>query len=396
MLVVSLKLTLGGITMSSASESQPIPGIISGTSSHQPQLTSFKDTLHGANAFYNHPDYLTITAEEFLQGKPLPATYTWNTESKIIRIAKQIFSIIIFPIGIYNLLHILIGKIGVLPASTPTLLGFSKEYALNMRLSVSLESTWKFKRITIEVDGYKVDATIFGKESTLSNGRWVLVSNGNATFYEDKLESSNDFKQLLSVSNSNALVFNYPGVGASSGWPSRQGMAKAYRAMLNFLEDQKNGIAAKEIIGYGHSIGGCAQSEALKTHVLKQDVKYVFVKSRTFSNLSAVAPAFRFLIKILGWNVNIAESSKKLQAPEIILQTAKLESDQQCEEIHDSSKIIDDGVITTHASLAKALLDDKDYPKANKVFLGIKERHNDELGDLSFLAKKIEELLKKP
>ena len=107
----------------------------------------------------------------------------------------------------------------------------------------------------------------------------------------------------------NAIVFNYPGVGASSGLPNRQAMAKTYRAMLNFLEDRTNGIGATEIIGYGHSIGGGVQGDALKTHELKKDVKYVFVKSRTFSDLSTtasllMAKPFGFLVKILGCNIH--------------------------------------------------------------------------------------------
>ena len=223
----------------------------------------------------------------------------------------------------------------------------------------------------------------------------MLDSNGNGEFYEDKL-SCHEFKHILSKVKSNAIVFNYPGVGASSGLPNRQAMAKAYCAMLNFLEDKKNGVGAKEIIGYGHSIGGGVQGDALKTHELKKDVKYVFVKSRTFSNLSTTASiltnkSLGFVVKILGWNMDSVASSKKLQAPEIIMQTAKV---KWYEEINDSSKIIDDGVIPANASLAKALLDDNKCPKKNKVFIGMQERHNDGLDDPSFLAQKIETLLK--
>ncbi|WP_284452673.1 hypothetical protein [Parachlamydia acanthamoebae] len=173
-------------------------------------------------------------------------------------------------------------------------------------------------------------------------------------------------------------------------------MAKAYRAMLNFLEDQKIGIGAKEIIGYGHSIGGGSQSDALKKHPLKKDIKYVFVKSRSFSTLyrTAIHVTYRplaFLVKILGWNMNSSKVSEKLQAPEIILQTAKVAS---YEEIKNSSKIIDDGIITAKASLAKKLLDDEKCAKRNKIFIGIPDDHCAELSDPTFLATRIESLLK--
>lgn len=380
-----------------SSESTSFPGVSARESSYnQPHSASFKDILNGDKAFYNQPDYLDATRRDFAQNKSLPVNYTWNTENKIIRIAKLIFSIIIFPIGIYQLLHALAGKVALLPASSPSLIGYPGNHANDSRSNISLDGEWKYKRITVEVDGYKIDATIVGKASTLNNGRWMLASNGNGEFYEDKLSYSHDFKQILSEVNGNAIVFNYPGVGASSGLPNRQAMAKAYRAMLNLLEDQKNGIGAKEIIGYGHSIGGGVQGDALKTHELKKDVKYVFVKSRTFSDLSTTASILTskpvgFLVKMLGWNMDSVESSKKLQAPEIIMQTAKVKG---YKELNDSSEIIGDGVIPANASLAKALLEDNKCPKHNKVFIGMQERHNERLNDPSFLAKKIEALLK--
>ena len=84
------------------------------------------------------------------------------------------------------------------------------------------------------------------------------------------------------------------------------------------------------------------------------------------------------------------ESSKQLKAPEIIMQTANV---KWYEELNDSSKIIDDKVISANASLAKALLDDKQCPMKNKVFIGMHESHNRGLEDPSFLAEKIEALI---
>ncbi|MDP1608859.1 MAG: hypothetical protein Q8L98_06060 [Chlamydiales bacterium] len=377
-----------------SSQSLPLPTV---AGDYRPILsTSFRDELIGENAFYHQPDYLESTKRDFTANQSLPVAYTWNTESKIVRIVKQILAVIIFPIGIYNLLHILAGKIALLPASNPALMGYSENRANDMRSNVSLEGDWKYKRITVEVDGYKVDAMIVGKASTLNNGRWVLASNGNGEFYEEKLSDGSAFKQILTEIKGNAIVFNYPGVEASSGLPSRQAMAKAYRAMLSFLEDENKGIGAREIIGYGHSIGGGVQADALKTHALKKDVRYVFVKSRTFSDLSTAASmlTFRplgFLVKLLGWNMDCTVSSKKLQAPEIIMQTARV---QKYEELHESSKIIGDETIAANASLAKALLNDTTCPKRNKLFIGITEVHNDDLSNPSFLAQKIEAFLR--
>ena len=120
-------------------------------------------------------------------------------------------------------------------------------------------------------------------------------------------------------------------------------------------------------------------------------IKYVFVKSRTFPDLASVATKLKStkigsLLKALGWNFDSVESSKKINAPEIIIQTARV---NKYEELTDSSKIINDGVIPANASLAKTLLDDPTCPKDNKIFIGIPEKHQDPLRNTSFLARKI-------
>lgn len=385
--------------------------------------TSFKNILTGENAFYNSEDYLLNTKKDFEQ-EILPPVYSVNIENKVWRIAKDIFSVIIFPIGIYRLIHSLIGKVAVLPSSSPSLYGLEKAENLRAQLVKTLPfQKFKYKRITVEVDGYKIDAVIMGNKETFGNGRWLLASNGNGANYEEVI-TAGGIKSLLDEINSNAIVFNYPGVGASSGMPSQSAMTKAYKAMLMFLEDQENGIAAKEIIGYGSSIGGGVQGEVLKEHQLKKDIKYVFVKSQTFSNLETVisktiARPIGVIANLFGWNLDSVESSKKLVAPEIILQTVEKDSlDKEEEpdkfnfsaicpdfkmykyyykEINDSSSICNDGVIPAEATLAKALLDDESYAKDNKLFIGIDDRHSANIGvkDNAYLGKAINQMLRK-
>lgn len=363
---------------------------------NQSDLIPFRNVLSGENAFYNQSNYLRATYRDFAKERALAPSYTWSTpvsktESVIVRIAEKIFAIAI--LGVDKLCHIIAGMM-IIPAWTQ-----GKNDLTEIRLDIAdnlLTSEWKYKRITVAVDGSKIDAMILGKPSTLDNGRWLLASNGNAECYENKLSCENEFHQILTECNANSIVFNYPGVGASSGFPNRQAMAKAYRAMLGFLENRENGIGAKEIIGYGFSLGGGVQGDALKTHQLENDIKYVFVKSRTFSNLSAIVSVligkmFGIAVKIFGWNIDSIESSKKLQAHEIIMQTANIEEDYQ--ELHDSSKIIHDGVIPAEVSLARALLDDDMCSKEHKTFIGMKEGHCGGLKDPSFLTGKINALL---
>lgn len=368
------------------------------SASYQKKLVPpITDLLYGDSPFYKKKTYNEDTKADFLKKEALPAIYTWNTESKTTRLFKKILSFIIIPIGIYQTLHSFTGKLFLLPSSGPTFHGLDPDYANKTRSNICLFENWKYKRITIQVDDSKIDAMIIVKESTANNKRWLLASMGNATFYENTIQSNFDLKEILSKVAGNAIVFNYPGVGCSSGPPSRQAMAKAYRAMLHFLEDQENGIGAKEIIGFGHSIGGGVQGDALKDHKLKKDVKYVFVKKATFSNLATEAHhltgvwLFGFLVKILGWNIDSIESSKKLEVPEIILQTANVTN---LTELKDAKKIMNDGIIPASASLAKALLEDKDCPQKNKLFIGMRERHNDQIKDPSFLIQNINEFLK--
>ena len=352
---------------------------------------SFADSLSGDNAFYKASDYVETTKRDFSVTTTLPTTYVWNTQSKIVRIAKRIFSIIFFPILIYNVVHSLAGKVALLPSSTPFLMGLPEHHAELTRKKIDLESEWKYKRLTVEVDGYNIDAVVTGRASTFGNGKWVLDSNGNGEYYEGKLDGF-EFKQFLTDMDSNGIVFNYPGVGASSGAPNRYAMAKAYRAILNFLENE---IKAKQIVGRGYSIGGGVQGDALNDHELKEGIKYVFIKIKTFTDLATAAsyvtlPILGFLVKILGWNMGSVESSKKLKAPEIIVQTASVIDH---EELKDASKIIDDGVIAYAASLAKALLDDETCPKHNKTFFGVSSNHFYQIPNTKFLIKKVKEYL---
>lgn len=358
--------------------------------------TPFHQILSGPNAFYLQPDYFETTKNDFASKRVLPPSFTWNAEFRSARIAKQIFSIIVFPIGIHQLLHALIGKI-VIPSSTPTLLGLPKDVANQHRSEIPVYSdTWKYKRISIEVDGSLIDAVIVGKAKTLGNGRWMLASNGNGEFYESKLAYDHQFYQILNQIEGNGIAFNYPGVGASPGFPNRQATAKAYRALLHFLENQEKGIGAKEIIGYGHSIGGGVQGDALNAHQLKKEIKYVFIKSRSFSDLSTVVEHIMHkylkpVVQFFGWNIGSIKSSKALQAPEIIMQTANI---GKYEKLTSSAKIIHDGVIPAEATLGKALLNDPTCQKKNKYFLGIPDMHNLNLSHLSYLTDLIKKLLR--
>lgn len=375
-----------------------------------------------------------------------PLKYTCTHTKNSSNLLKIVLSIIIFPIGIYQIIHSLIGKL-VVPASLKCmnpkseidllrtrLIGTSslenelsriessiengletlkdnkdnndflyKNIMSLTRLKVTLirdfflKKSFKHKRITIEVDGYKIDAMILENSYVVDKDKWVLKSLGNASYYEKELNGMN-FYNLLDKTNSNGIVFNYPGVGESSGFVSRSAMVKAYKAVLSFLEydKQNGGMGAKEIIGYGYSIGGGVQGDALKTHILKNNIKYVFVKDRTFSKLAPVASSIfckllGFLVKFFGWNINPIKSSKTLQHPEIIIQSTKDKTNVKKDGIIDNaSLIVDDGVIPQKCSLGFKLLS-KNYNN-KKTFIGTTKSHNEDI-DYSFLAEEIKKSL---
>ncbi len=174
---------------------------------------------------------------------------------------------------------------------------------------------------------------------------------------------------------------------------------KAYQAMLNALEDQKNGMAAREIIPYGHSIGAAIQAEALSHHSFKKGIKYVVVKSRTFDELVKIVFKFYGLlagltVQLLNWNIKLVNASKNLKVPEIILQTANVLT---AANINNKPHLIhSDGVISADTALAKTLMDDPTCSKQNKYFIGIPETHNENIKSLTELGGLINDLLRRP
>lgn len=393
--------------------------------------------LSGSNAFYNDKNYETNTKKDLENSKVLQTPhYKFETECKVMRIAKIIFAIIIAPVGIYWGLHALIGRI-VVPSTWRSAgmnapihsvrKGFpdairdkqrrSLERAINLEKAIKArpdffknnldkfqalirdcrahsdsKSGLKIKRVSIEVNGSLIDAVIIGNAKSLeTNKRWILHSNGNGGLYEDYLTNNIYLEHKLEALGANCLLFNYPGAGASQGYATRPELRDAYRGMLKFLED-KNGLGASEIIAHGHSLGGGIQGEALNDHQLQNDIKYVFIKDRTFSDLSSVVSSLAgkvlaFLAKIFYWNMSSVDSSKKLKRPEIIIQ-----ADEGCQNqsgiwqqpgydvMSQPSQVKDESIIKAQASLAKKVMECA-LDKSKKIFInargyGHSEPHN--------------------
>jgi len=336
--------------------------------------------------FYEQSDYIEVTKNELASVQPVNLVYSDSVLRKIWIIAKEILSIIIFPIKVYNLFHAVlgkhIGKYSLLPAANPKIKGNPEDYAHHKRNQFDINDEWKIKRISFDIDGYLIDGAIMGKESTLQNGRWVYMTNPNTHCYEHILELGFT-KDLLEAEDpedlnkedsekggveGNIIAFNYPGVGASSGLPNCSAMKKISRVILNFIENE---IKANTIFAYGHSIGGAIQGEVLKNYKFKKEIRVFAIKNRTFGSLSKTA-AYRArvkfnrlfawliipLIKFVGWQISCFESSKKLEVPELIIQSANVDNDYT-DISKNPEKIKDDAAIKKETTLAWEFLKDK-------------------------------------
>jgi len=361
--------------------------------------------------------YIAQLTKECASDTALPEiSYRYETEKKTQAIAQNFFSYL-YSLGSlsYELIHRLAG-LCIRITTCRFLSGFTKqrintdlEYEKNSMNALFSEygdlenppedpEQWKYKRISVEVDGCLIDAMLIIRDSTATNGRWLLNSNTNCDFYELHKKYNTCPKKLAFCLDTNILIFNDPGVGASQGSYTRAGVAKSYRAMLRFLEDKEKGIGATTIIAKGFCLGGNIQGEALKDHELQPEIQYVFIKDRSACKFSKAASCVTFcligkLVELCGWNMDTLSSSKQLKAHEIFLHTAHL---KDAAEIIDPELLIDDGVLGKKETVGYHLLKDRGSDLLeNKTVIGIPEFHRDSLSPItiSVLTEKIQAAL---
>ena len=361
--------------------------------------------LSGSGAFYCQRDYIEKTRTELAAQGPLPPTEIFDSSSKTVRIIKGVFPKILVPWWMYDFFHTSFGSLFFQPSVSATI-------AEQARPRINLDSEWKYFRFSIVVDGVPVDAMVVGRPSTFTNGRWTLASLGITRIYECLLIDSPEqvcpghppglapLQQLLSKTQSNAILYNYPGMGASGGFLNLPAMVKAHEALLRFIEDQ---LHACVIIDKGHSFGGAVQAEAWRTHKVKGDVSYVLVKDRSpLYVIDAVQNlAGRFFAiagKILGWNIRTPASSDTLQVPEIHVMCLGNISDSRRfidpSEIsppgeESSGPFYNDQMVPYYSSTAIYYLQ---HPSCvSKVVIGVPDVHGASIEDPEVLAEAINE-----
>lgn len=370
--------------------------------------------LEGPQAFYNQTDYQEKVERDFAQEGLLPVQYTWKKEGELqwVTVAQLWIGAVGVALSVlenstFFKILALTNVAQLLCLSLFTLYGFSymnnftnhgavklKARANQLRADIPLKSEWKFKRLTIDVNGHLVDAVIVGKPSTLNNGKWMIVANRINEVYEEKLKPGSDFMQLVDKLNCNAIVLNYPAVGQSApkkGWGQnslrRDSAALSSEAALQFLEDKDKGIGAKTIISYSHLSGGWVQEDVLRVHALRPAIKYVVVRNNPIAERGSNSSFFKYVLDFTGLDFFNVRTSNTLEIPEVILSPAKV---VVSEELHESSKLSKNG-----HPLANAILNDPSCDKTRKLIIGTPEHYEGEIHDPKFLAEKIDLLLTK-
>jgi len=341
---------------------------------------STSPVLHGENAFYNAPSYLETTCAALDQDSPLHPTHIYNstkTQDKVESIAVQLFALMLIPLyATYTFLQSFAGRI-IIQSTLKTPSSLSDHFIQN-------QTRWSYKRFTIQADGNDIDAILVGKPSTLGNGRWMLVSLGNNETYEETLEK-NCFYPLMTSLETNAIFFNYPCVGSSQGTPTKHAAVSAYSGALDYIEKK---LDPKEIIGYGYSLGGGIQAEALSTHTFSEDIAYSFVYDRTFADFVSLVTAITlkilgWLIDALNWNLQTFQKIKSIPYPQIILQC----SHSPYQPLTKENIVENDGIFPANETLAHQLLANK--KKQNKQFIGVTEYHTSPLYDVTAIGTAI-------
>ncbi len=353
--------------------------------------------LYGPRAFYNNPEYPVQMRRDFTLSGRLPVSYEWNprpsdiedTEWRIVKCVRYIFHVIaawaIVPASFLSFF----ASFSCIVSLCPTL-SFYNTQNLRKLFCPLAESFWKCQRTTISADGNDVDTVLMINSMNPNPKKWMVAALGNGQLYEGTLHPLSQLREVAEHAGCNLIVFNYPGVGESSGFCTREAMENACLGVINFVEEKAQ---ADELILYGHSIGGGVLADAFARHERKEGVNYTFVASRTFSDLSTLVSKYSYewlgsFVQMIGWDIHPASSLENLPVPTVVLQTASNQDGWKV--LQNSSELaFTDKIILKEASLAGALL--KPSQREDLICVGIPETHNVPFRDPSLVSTYIEE-----
>jgi len=250
-----------------------------------------------------------------------------STIDKIARIAWDIFSIIILPIGLMRVFTSAIIVPGI---------GSDKK-----KLDTERNNAWdkNCERYSIEtVDSVKLDTMIYHQDHSvkMQDRKFILFFNGNNGTYESTLP---DLKKLSDQVGASIYCGNYRGVGYSEGTPmNKQDLIMDGDAMMHHLLSL--GVQRKNILIHGWSLGGAVGAEVAALHQ-NENGSVSFCSDRSFSSLATLINHISFpvinkiaigLIHLFNWNLDGFSAYKKInkkmilynEADQVILPKASL------------------------------------------------------------------------
>lgn len=375
-------------------------------------------------------------AEEVLKSTRLPAPcYHCDEGVAIIRLAKKVFwvsfSILCFPVGIYQLLHqvarsvlmsaSLKDRTDVIrfaqhwPLDTFTMSQFLFSLVALKTLGLFCPQTWLAQKLVgrdRSMDGYfepsrfvvstdhaYVDALFLRQKGIESLKRIVLYSCSEAELAEGNIYNV-ELLTLARKINAHVILWNHPGIGASVGASSRSNMTGTYCKMLELVEKK---MGAKEIVTYGHSLGAAVAMEGLTRYHFQPTTKHLMIARSTVSTSSnAMGAAYGKLASLFvwaaGWNFNNLRAIAKIPGRCIVVQTAAV---ADCELLQRSEQVVPDGVWDEpEATLGHALLRSGTarQQENNWKVVGVKENYGMTLGSkgIALLSDEINTYFPRP
>ena len=279
--------------------------------------------------------------------------------SRICRIAWNIFSVIIFPVGIARLIIAGVKRLvsaAILPAA---FLFKAKDEELQSRRNSFFK--WNAscaEQVTIRTaDGADLDNYVIKSKSQQdlppAQQKWVVFFNGNAMCVE------NDFDNLSLISKEakvNVLSGNYRGVGRSTGRASSSDdLVLDGEALVQYLLNQ--GVEPRNILLHGLSLGGGVAAAVAANHQeegreinLCSDRSFAsitdFLKAHFPSWLSFVGTLLSRIVAAAKWAFDSLSNYLKIKGGKFIIYAPK------------------DGIVTKPGSLYKKL---KETAKAEGV-----------------------------
>ena len=296
--------------------------------------------------------------------------FRYESTSKVKRYAWNFFSVIFPLILLYRGIHAFIGS-GILHDAIKK----------DLRNAPSALEKYNCERLSLIVDGVQVDAKILRRKGD-SSSSWITHALGSDRPYALEMNQESTTDRLMEKTSSNAILFNYPGVGKSKGFANRDLLVATQRAVFDYLQHKER---AKKIIAVGSSLGGAVQAEALNGYQFEKGVKAVSVKLHSISRATdrakkSAGSLAKAILYFFGWEMDVVKRSKTLKIPELIFQDSLRETGT---ELTEQSQIKHDDVLLKEETLGWHVVSEN---KATRKVYSYNARHCHSMDDVAALT----------